>query len=89
MVGTWVRAAALVVMGLAVLPAARAAGIASVSPRGEVAQARQVVVRFDQPVLPFGDLRQPAPVVVACQMGRMGPAGATPAGSGRWADDRT
>ena len=89
MVGTWVRAAALVMMGVAAMPAARSAGITSVSPSGEVAQVRQVVVRFDGAVLPFGDLRQPAPVVVACQMDQLGPAGAAPPGSGRWADDRT
>ena len=58
-----------------------AATIASVSPQGEVAQVRQVTVKFSEAVVPFGDLRLPDPVSVSCQ-------GAAPAGSGRWANDR-
>lgn len=80
MVGPLVRSAALAASILAA--AAQAAGIASVSPQGEVAQVRQVVVRFDEAVVPFGDLRLADPLSVACQ-------GAAPAGSGRWANDRT
>lgn len=59
-----------------------AATIASVSPQGEVAQVRQVVVRFSEAVVPLGDLRQPDPVDLAC-------TGTTPPGTGRWANDRT
>ena len=55
--------------------------IASVSPQGEVAQVRQVTVKFSEAVVPFGDLRLPDPMSVSCQ-------GAVPAGSGRWANDR-
>ena len=66
----------------ALVGTAQAAGVASVSPQGEVAQARQVVVRFDEAVVPFGDFRLPDPMTVFCQ-------GAAPAGSGRWANDRT
>ena len=60
---------------------AGAAGIAAVSPQGEVAAVRQVVVRFDQAVVPVGDPRQAAPVTVACE-------GTAVTGSGRWLDDR-
>lgn len=60
---------------------AKAATIASVSPQGEVAQVRQLTVKFSEAVVPFGDLRLPDPMSVACQ-------GAAPAGSGRWANDR-
>ncbi len=62
--------------------ASTAAAVASVSPQGEVAQVRQVVVRFDAAVVPFGDLRQPDPAKVDCQ-------GAVVPGSGRWSNDRT
>ena len=58
-----------------------AATIASVSPQGEVAQVRQVTVKFSEAVVPFGDLRLPDPMIVSCQ-------GAAPAGSGRWANER-
>ena len=55
--------------------------IASVSPQGEVAQVRQLTVKFSEAVVPFGDLRLPDPMSVSC-------LGAVPAGSGRWANDR-
>ena len=58
---------------------ASAARVAAVSPQGEVAEVRQVVLRFDGPVVAAGDPRAPAPAVLACD-------GGTPAGSGRWAD---
>ena len=61
--------------------AGHAATISSVSPQGEVAQVRQVVVKFSEAVVPFGDLRLPDPMSLACQ-------GAVPTGSGRWANDR-
>ena len=61
---------------------AQAALVDSVSPRGEVAQVRQVAVRFSEPVVPLGDLRLPDPVTVQC----LGPV---PAGAGRWVDDRS
>ena len=60
---------------------AQAATIVAVSPQGEVAQVRQVSVKFSEAVVPFGDLRQPDPMTVACQ-------GVVPAGTGRWANDR-
>ncbi|MFN9504598.1 MAG: alpha-2-macroglobulin family protein [Rubrivivax sp.] len=57
--------------------AAGAASIAAVSPQGEVAQVRQVVVKFDQPVVALGDGRQADPVRLQCNTG-------TPDGVGRW-----
>ena len=80
MTGWLVRATAL--CGCFLAANAQATEIASVSPQGEVAQVRQVVLRFDEAVVPFGDLRLPDPMSVACQ-------GAAPAGSGRWTNDRT
>jgi uncharacterized protein YfaS (alpha-2-macroglobulin family) len=60
---------------------AGAARIVAVSPQGDVAAVRQVLVRFDQAVVPAGDPRRPAPLLLACE-------GGTPAGSARWLDDR-
>ncbi len=78
---TWVRRAALAAAWSAALPAAWAAQVASVSPTGEVAEVRQVVVRFAEAVVPAGDPRRPAPFVLACE-------GATPAGQSRWLNER-
>ncbi|MBC8057643.1 MAG: alpha-2-macroglobulin, partial [Rhizobiales bacterium] len=75
-----VRAVAAAGWAFAAL-AAQAATIASVSPQGEVAQVRQVTVKFSEAVVAFGDLRLPDPLAVSCQ-------GAVPAGAGRWANDR-
>jgi hypothetical protein len=63
------------------LSSAQAASVVVVSPRGEVAQVRQVTVRFSEAVVAFGDPRLPDPFAVTC-------AGTTPAGTGRWASDR-
>jgi len=49
------------------------------SPQGEVREVRQVVARFSQPMVTFGDLRAQAPFDVDC---------AVP-GSARWIDART
>src|SRR5450631_662240 len=57
------------------------ASVVAVTPQGEVAQVRQVVVKFSQSVVAFGDPRLADPVMVSCQ-------GNVPAGGGRWADDR-
>ncbi|MBX3604495.1 MAG: alpha-2-macroglobulin [Piscinibacter sp.] len=62
-------------------PLVQAATITAMSPQGEVAQVRQLSVRFSEAVVPFGDLRQPDPMTLACQ-------GTAPRGSGRWANDR-
>ena len=63
-------------------PAAQALQITSVTPQGEVPQARQVVLRFDQDAQRFGDARAPAPATVRCSDAAAG------AGSGRWNNAR-
>jgi len=60
---------------------AHAASITSVSPQGEVAQVRQVVVKFSDAVVRLGDPRLPDPVQLRCE-------GQAPAGSSRWSTDR-
>ena len=61
--------------------AAGAVSIVAVTPQGEVAQVRQVTVKFSEAVVAFGDPRLADPLAIACQ-------GSVPAGSGRWANDR-
>lgn len=61
--------------------AAQAATVTSVSPQGEVAQVRQVTVKFSEAVVPLGDLRLPDPFTLSCD-------GAAPQGSGRWSNER-
>src|SRR5215203_1941120 len=65
----------------AVLSSAHAVGVVAVSPQGEVAQVRQVTVKFSEAVVAFGDPRLPDPFTVSC-------AGNAPTGAGRWAGDR-
>lgn len=62
-------------------PLVHAVTITAASPQGEVAQVRQVAVRFSEAVVPLGDLRQADPMAIACQ-------GAVFPGSGRWANER-
>ena len=76
-----VAAVCAVAAGLLGAAAVQAATIAAMSPQGEVAQVRQINVRFSEAVVAFGDLRQPDPMLLACD-------GGTPAGTGRWANDR-
>ncbi|WP_204734052.1 alpha-2-macroglobulin family protein [Hydrogenophaga laconesensis] len=61
---------------------ATALQITSVSPRGEVSRVRQIVVKFDESAVNFGDARAPAPVSLSCS-----DAQAT-RGNGRWINDR-
>ncbi|HET6599379.1 MAG TPA: hypothetical protein VFG60_05400, partial [Burkholderiaceae bacterium] len=77
----WGIATALWGVALAAAMAANAASIASVSPQGEVAQVRQVTVKFSEPVVPLGDLSLPDPMTLACE-------GDVPSGAGRWANAR-
>jgi uncharacterized protein YfaS (alpha-2-macroglobulin family) len=56
--------------------------VTSLSPQGEVAQVRQLVARFDEPAVVFGDARAAAPLSLRCS-----DAQAT-RGSGRWNNDR-
>jgi alpha-2-macroglobulin len=70
-------AAGLTFIGLA----AHAVSIVAATPQGEVAQVRQVTVKFSASVVAFGDPRLADPFSVLCQ-------GKPPAGAGRWASDR-
>ncbi|MDZ7589870.1 MAG: MG2 domain-containing protein [Rubrivivax sp.] len=80
----WARAASagVLVAWLGLAGPALAARVASVSPAGEVATVRQVVVRFSEAVVPAGDPRLPAPFTLLCN-------GAKPPGDGRWTSDRS
>ena len=62
--------------------AAGALGISAVSPQGEVAQVRQVVVKFDAAAVRFGDAKATAPLTVHCS-----DADAA-RGQGRWLSER-
>ena len=62
--------------------ASQAFQITSLSPQGEVAQVRQVVVKFDEAAVNFGDPKAPAPLSLNCT-----DAQATQ-GTGRWTSDR-
>ncbi len=66
---------------LGVVAPAHAASVVSVSPQGEVAQVRQITVKFSEAVAPFGDIRMPDPMTLRCE-------GTAPTGTGRWASDR-
>src|SRR6476660_6908912 len=54
-------------------------GIEMFSPEGTVGRVRQATARFSVPMVPFGDLRAPAPFEGDCPV----------PGKGRWVDDRT
>lgn len=56
--------------------------IASLTPQGEVARIRQVVARFDQPAVNFGDPKAPAPLTVSCTDAQAGK------GTGRWTGEK-
>jgi uncharacterized protein YfaS (alpha-2-macroglobulin family) len=56
--------------------------VVSVSPQGEVARVRQVVAKFDESAVNFGDPKAPAPLALSCS-----DAQATK-GNGRWISDR-
>ena len=56
--------------------------ITSLTPQGEVARVRQVVAKFDQPAVRFGDPKAPAPLALNCtdtQAAR---------GTGRWTGEK-
>ena len=78
--GWALRCLVAVVPLLAGPPAADAARVVQVSPQGEVAPVRQIVVRFDAAVVAAGDPRAPAPYTLQCN-------GSTPAGSARWLNE--
>lgn len=72
---------ALVMLAL-VATHAQALQVVSVSPQGEVARVRQVVVKLDAAGVSFGDPKAPAPVAVSCNDAQAS------AGTGRWTSDR-
>ncbi len=61
---------------------AHALQITSLSPQGEVARVRQIVAKFDEGAVNFGDPKAPAPLSLSCS-----DAQATK-GSGRWINER-
>ncbi len=62
--------------------AAQAFSVASLSPQGEVARVRQLVVKFDESAVNFGDPKAPAPVTLNCSDAQASQ------GSGRWISER-
>jgi alpha-2-macroglobulin len=74
---------ALGLMALGIFsPGASALQISSLSPQGEVAQVRQVVVKFDQGAVNFGDPKATAPINLSCSDAQASK------GSGRWVSER-
>ncbi len=61
---------------------AQALQITSVTPQGEVSRVRQVVAKFDQAAVDFGDPKAPAPLAVSCSDAAAGK------GTARWTSDR-
>lgn len=62
--------------------AAQALQITSLTPQGEVSRVRQVVAKFDQPAVRFGDPKAPAPLAVSCADAEAGK------GTGRWTGEK-
>ncbi|RYF41521.1 MAG: hypothetical protein EOO25_09640, partial [Comamonadaceae bacterium] len=67
---------------LAIASWAHALQITSLSPQGEAAQVRQVVAKFDEAAVNFGDPKAPAPLTLSCSDAQAGK------GNGRWISDR-
>ncbi|MBC7435156.1 MAG: alpha-2-macroglobulin [Bdellovibrionales bacterium] len=61
---------------------AQALQITAVSPQNEIARVRQIVAKFDESAVNFGDPKAPAPLALSCS-----DAQATQ-GNGRWTSDR-
>jgi uncharacterized protein YfaS (alpha-2-macroglobulin family) len=62
---------------------AQAFQIISVSPQGEVARVRQVVAKFDDSAVNFGDPKAAAPLTLSCSDAQV------TKGNGRWVTDRS
>ncbi|MES2952720.1 MAG: MG2 domain-containing protein [Pseudomonadota bacterium] len=62
---------------------AQAFQIVSVSPQGEVARVRQVLAKFDDSAVNFGDPKAEAPLSLTCSDAQV------TKGSGRWVTDRS
>ncbi|WP_077000885.1 MG2 domain-containing protein [Variovorax sp. KK3] len=61
---------------------AQALQITSLTPQGEVSRVRQVVAKFDQAAVTFGDPKAPPPLAVNCTDAQAGK------GTGRWTADK-
>ncbi|MDO8770584.1 MAG: MG2 domain-containing protein [Burkholderiaceae bacterium] len=61
---------------------AQAFQVTRLSPQGEVARIRQLVVKFDEAAANFGDPKAPAPLAISCS----DPDGTK--GTGRWVNER-
>lgn len=61
---------------------AQALQLTSVSPQGEISRVRQVVAKFDDSAVNFGDPKAPAPLNLSCNDAQ------TTKGAGRWLNDR-
>ena len=62
---------------------AHAIQIVSLSPQGEIARVRQVVAKFDESAVNFGDPKAEAPLSLSCSDAQV------TKGSGRWVTDRS
>lgn len=62
--------------------AAGAVQVSSLTPQGEVARVRQVVAKFDEAAVRFGDARATAPLSVSCSDAQAAK------GSGRWVNEK-
>ena len=71
---------ALLLAGTA--PLATALQITRLSPQGEVATIRQIMARFDESAVAFGDPKAAAPLAVSCT------EAAAAKGTGRWLSDK-
>ena len=74
------RAVAVLISSLALQ--AYALQLVSVSPQNEVARVRQVVAKFNESAVNFGDAKAPAPLVLTCSDAQASK------GNGRWISDR-
>jgi alpha-2-macroglobulin len=73
---------AMLALCSALCPTAWALQITSLSPQGEVAQVRQVVAKFDQGAVNFGEPKAASPVSISCSDAQASK------GSGRWISER-
>ncbi|MES2633389.1 MAG: MG2 domain-containing protein [Pseudomonadota bacterium] len=64
------------------LGSAHAVTVTSLSPQGEVSKVRQVVAKFDEPAVTFGDPKAPAPISLSCSDTQ------ATKGTARWNNDR-
>lgn len=76
------RLNSLLITALLISPSLFAARLQTLSPQGEVAEIRQVVARFDEAMVAFGDPQAPAPFDIECSDPKANK------GSARWQDDK-